>query len=84
MGLIAVPPAIIEPAEVEDFGCPELFATGWALDIGSEVVSAVAYVEKREAKRIRCLAVARLYFPRSRWQRSLDLTLAAIRAGRVN
>lgn len=84
MGLIVMPPAIIEPADVEDFGAPELFATGWALNIGSEVVSTVAYVERPETTRIRRVAVVRVYYPTSLWHRSLDLTMAAIRAGRVN
>lgn len=83
MGLITKPPAL-EPAEVEDFGCPELFATGWALNIGPEIVSTVAYVERPERMRMRRIAVARVYYPRSLWHRSLDLTLAAIRAGRVH
>lgn len=84
MGLIAMPPAIIEPAELEDFGCPEMFATGWALHIGSEVVSTVAYVERPERMRVRRIAVVRVYYPRSLWHQALDLTMAAIRAGRMN
>lgn len=84
MGLITKPPAIITPVDVEDFGAPELFATGWALHIGPEVVSTVAYVERPDMTRMRHIAVVRVYYPRSLWHRSLDMTMAAIRAGRLH
>ncbi len=84
MGLIAQPPAIIVPADIEDFGAPELFASGWALHIGPEIVSTVAYVERPDTTRMRHIAVVRVYYPTSLWHRSLDLTMAAIRAGRAH
>lgn len=82
MGLIAMPPAIIEPADIEDFGAPELFATGWAIRWGPEVITAVILSERMEAQCLRRQAVARIYFPRSRWHQALDLTLATMGAVR--
>lgn len=81
MGLIVQTAGLVEP-EIEDFGVPEYYATGWVMDIGAEVVSAVAYIERTEGRRVRCQAVARLHMPRSQWHQALDRTLAMLGAGR--
>lgn len=75
------PPAIIEPAELEDFGAPDIFAHGWAMDFGTEVITGISYVERIERGAIRRQVVVRVHYPRSRWMAALNTTLVGVRGG---
>lgn len=84
MPLIMQPPAIIEPVEMEDFGAPDIFATGWVMDFGTEVITGTSYVERIERGVIRRQVVVRVRYPRSRWMAAVNATLAGMRGGPVH
>jgi len=78
------PPAIIEPVEMEDFGAPDIYASGWTMDFGPEVITGISYVEKIERGVIRRQVVVRVRYPRSRWMAAVNATLAGMRGGLVH
>lgn len=83
MRLIVQTPAM-EPVDIDDFGCPELFGHGWTTLIQPEVITTIVYCERIEAHAVRRYAVCRVHFPRSRWHAALDLTLARLRGAWVH
>jgi len=82
--IMAVPPAIVEPAEVEDYGAPDIFATGWTMDFGVEVITGISHIDRIERGVIRRQVVVRVHYPRSRWLAAVDTTLIGMRGGRAH
>jgi len=78
------PPAIIEPVDLDDFGAPEVYAEGWVMDFGPEVITGTSYVERVERGVIRRQVVVRVRYPRSRWMAALNTTLVGVRGGGVH
>lgn len=78
------PPAIIEPAELDDYGAADVYADGWAMDFGPEVITGISYVERVERGVIRRQVVVRVRYPRSRWMAAVNMTLAGMRGGVVH
>lgn len=76
--VMMTPPAIIEPAELDDFGAPEVYAEGWVMDFGPEVITGTSYVERVERGVIRRQVVVRVRYPRSRWMTALGATLTGL------
>lgn len=80
--IMAVPPAIYEPADIEDYGAPDIFATGWTMDFGPEVITGISHVDRIERGVIRRQVVVRVRYPRSQWLAAVDATLIGVRGGR--
>lgn len=81
MPIVMSPPAIIEPVELDDFGAPDIFAHGWAMEFTPEVITGTSYVERVERGVIRRQVVVRVRYPRSRWMTALNATLVGVRGG---
>lgn len=70
--------AFVEP-EVDDFGAPDIFATGWIMGWGAEVITGISYIERMERGVIRRQVVCRVHYPRSRWMAAFDATMIGMR-----
>lgn len=82
--IMHMPPAIIEPAELDDFGAPDIFAHGWTMEFTPEVITGTSYVERVERGVIRRQVVVRVRYPRSRWMAAVNATLVGMRGGGVH
>lgn len=80
MGFLAMPPAMIEP-EIIDMGAPDIFASGWLMNFGPEIITGTSYVERMECGVIRRYVACRVHYPRSAWMKALDTTLVGVKAG---
>jgi len=67
-----------------DCGAPEVYAEGWVMDFGPEVITGTSYVERVERGVIRRQVVVRVRYPRSRWMAALNTTLVGVRGGGVH
>ena len=86
MGMMRAPP-IIDPAdivEVEDYGAPDIFATGWTMGFGPEVITGISHVDRMERGIIRRQIVCRVHYPRSQWMAAVSATLGAMKGGGTN
>lgn len=79
MGIVVRP--AIEP-ELVDMGAPEIFATGWLMSYGPEIITGTSYVERIECGVLRRYVACRVHYPRSAWMRALDTTLVGVRGDR--
>lgn len=82
--VMMTPPAIVQAADLDDFGAPEVYAEGWVMDFGPEVITGTSYVERVERGVIRRQVVVRVRYPRSRWMTALNATLVGMRGGGVH
>ena len=82
--IMFTPPAVVQAADLEDLGAPDIYADGWVMDFGIEVITGTSYVERIERGVIRRQVVVRVRYPRSRWMAAVNATLAGMRGGPVH
>lgn len=79
--IMHTPPAIVQAVDLEDFGAADIYADGWVMDFGPEVITGTSYVERIERGVIRRQIVVRVHYPRSRWMEALGTTLIGAKGG---
>lgn len=82
--IMHTPPAIVQAVDLEDFGAADIYADGWVMDFGPEVITGTSYVERIERGVIRRQIVVRVRYPRSKWMAALNTTLVGVRGGEVH
>ena len=71
MGALYVPPSIIEPAVVEDYTAPQIYADGGIVRIGPETCHTICYRAYVIDSHVELREVARIIQPRSSFDASL-------------
>jgi len=81
MSVIMSRPVLVEPVEVEDLGAPDIFATGWTMDFGPEVITGISHIDRVERGVLRRYVVCRVHYPCSQWMNALNATLIGVKGG---
>lgn len=84
MSLIMQSPSLVEATELEDLGAPDIYADGWVMNFGVEVITGTSYVERIERGVIRRQVVVHVRYPRSRWMAAVNATITGMRGGVVH
>ena len=79
--IMAAPPVVMEPEVVEDYGAPDIFATGWTMNFGPEVITGISHIDRAERGVLRRYVVCRVHYPRSQWMDALNTTLIGVKGG---
>lgn len=71
MGTLYIPPAIVEPAVIEDYTAPQIYSDGGVVRIGSETCTTICYRAYVIGGAVELHEVARIIQPRSAFDVSL-------------
>ena len=83
--MMQAPPIIdLADIQVEDYGAPDIFATGWTMQFGPEVITGISHIDRMERGIIRRQVVCRVWYPRSQWLTAVTATIGGMKTGGTN
>lgn len=81
MGIVLARVVSVTPEIIEDFGAPDIFATGWTMAYGSEVITGISHIDSVDNGVVRRRIVCRVHYPRTQWMACVEATIGSMREG---